>query len=179
MPGVLPTDKATVLLRAENLLSAKIAPWSDQVIVVADDFIPDVRPKVCLTLSMPGGNFDWSAQTGGGEDSVHYHGTIRVSIWATNRTDRNGHDKNTLTADDAGLFRIWKRILKAFTGSYLDETETGGTGMILISPLTPQSDTTAQKMTEESTGGSSHSANSRATMAIDFSADFKVDLTDA
>lgn len=178
MPGATATDKATVLLRAESLLKARMSPYADQVIVVAEDEVPEVRPKVCLTLSMPGGNFDYALQMGGDLNQLHYQGSLRVSIWAINRTDRNGYDRNALVADDTGLFRLWKRILQAFVGSYLDESETGGSGIILNSPIYAMSDTSAQRTQEESTGGSAHSANSRATMAIDFGVDFKVDLTD-
>lgn len=176
MAGVTPTDKATVLLRAENLLKARLSQWSENVIIVADDDVPQSRPKVCLTLSMAGGQFDYSTQQGGGANSVHYQGTLNVSIWAINRTDRNGHDKQALTHDDTGLFRIWRKVLKALVGSYLNEAETGGSGIILANAIYAVSDTSAQRMSEEATGGSQHGANSRATMTLSFGVDFEVDL---
>ena len=174
---VIATNKAEVIIRASKLLAARMSDLADQVIVVATDEVPQVRPKTCLTVSMPGGTFDYASQVGGGANSLHYQGTLRVSIWAMSRMDQNGHDLQALTHEDSGLFRIWTRILKALVGSYLDESDTGGTGMILTTAMYAMSDTTAEKLNEEATGGRMHGANARATMALDFGAEFKVDLS--
>jgi hypothetical protein len=178
MPAVQPTDKAEIVIRASKLLSARMQPLSDQVFVVTNDLVPPTRPNTCLTVSMPGGQFDYGKQIGGGVDSLHYQGTLRVTVWTMLRLDQNGHDLQALVHENVGLFRIWKRILKAFLGSYLDESDTGGSGMILTTAMYAMSDTSAEKMDEEATGSRGHVSNARATMALDFGAEFKVDLSD-
>lgn len=178
MPGVQTTDKATVMLRAAALLRARMAPLSN-IRVVAEDEVPADRPHVCLTVSMHGGNFDYANQAGGSKDVVTYQGTLRVSIWAINRTDRTGSDVNALTSDDTGLFRIERNILKAMIGSALQETEAGGDGVtpLLTQQIYAVSDTSAQRSDLESTGTKGHHPNARATMAIDFGVDFAWDLS--
>lgn len=175
---VSPTNKAEVILRARNLLAARMDDLSDQVVIVAEDDLPQTRPQTCITVSMPGGSFDYAKQVGGGREGVHYQGTLRVSIWSMTRTDRNGHDVDALTADDSGLFQIWLKILKALVDSQLDEPETGGNGSaILTTCMYAISDTSPSRTNEDATGGKLHGANSRATMSIDFGAEFKVDLS--
>lgn len=178
MPGISATDKATVIQRCHNLLKYRLSDLSDQVILVAVDEVPQARPKVCITVSMPGGQFDYSKQAGGASKVLHYQGTLSVSIWANNRLDRNGHDTEAILSDSSGLFRIWKRVLKALVGSYLNEGVeiSGGSDPILIQACYAISDGSLNRINEESTGGSSHSANSRATMNLQFGVDFAVDL---
>lgn len=169
------TTKKEVLLRVHSLLLGALTYWTDYVIIVADDLVPQAKPKLCVTISMTGGQYDYAAQVGGGREAVYYQGTLRVSIWNIKRTDQNGHDKDALLVDDTGLYRMQHRILKTLIGSLLDEANVG-TGSILRQEIHALSDTSAQRMDDESTGTKFHGSNSRATISMDFGLDFKIDL---
>ena len=173
MPGANPTTKAEVLIRAARLLEAKIPEYAKRVFVVIEDEIPQsMQANSILTVQITGGQFDHGAMVGGSSNVVLYQGTLRVAIWANNRTDRAGEGISMLTASGRGLLRLETKIIKALVGSYLQEEEAGGDGFTpnLVDSIKPVTDTQAQS------AGKEGAAQQKATLAVDFSADFEWDL---
>lgn len=173
MAGANATTKATVLLRIGKLLEARIPDFANRIFVVVEDKIPEtVQSNEVLTVQITGGNFDYGAMVGGGSNVVHYQGTVRVGVWSTSRTDRPGVAVGMLTSSGRGLLRLQTKILKALTGSYLQEAECGGDGYTpnLIECMKPASDSQPQS------AGKGGAGSEQATLAVDFSIDFKWDL---
>jgi hypothetical protein len=173
MPGVDSTTKAEVLLRAAKLLESRIPDFANRIHIVIDDEIPQsAQNNEILTVMITGGNFDNGAMTGGGSSVVLYSGTLRVAVWSYNRTDRPGVAIGMLTASGRGLLRLQTKIIKALTGSYLQETQAGGNGYTpqLTDCMKPLSDSQPQS------AGKDGAAAQKATLAIDFSVDFKWNL---
>jgi len=80
-----------------------------------------------------------------------------------------------LTLSGRGLLRLQTKILKALTGSYLQELEAGGDGYTpcLIDCIKPMSDTQPQSAGK---GEGKGATVQKATLAVDFSVDFKWNL---
>jgi hypothetical protein len=173
MPGADSTTKAEVLLRAARLLEARLPDFANRIHVVIEDDIPNsAQNNEILTVMITGGSFDEGALTGGGSSVVHYRGTLRVAVWSHNRADRPGVSLSMLTASGRGLLRLQTKIIKALTGSYLQESEAGGNGYTpqLIDCIKPMSDSQPQS------AGKDGASSQKATLAVDFSVDFKWDL---
>lgn len=173
MPGANSITKAEVLIRAGRLLESRLPEFANRIQVVVEDDIPQsMQSNAVLTLQITGGNFDHAALSGGGAAVIKYQGTLRVAIWASNRSDRPGSGYSMLTASGRGLLRTQTKILKALTGSYLQETAAGGDGVTpnLIDCMKPLSDTQAQS------AGKDGATSQKATLAMDFSLDFKWNL---
>jgi hypothetical protein len=169
------TTKSEVLIRAAKLLEAKLPAFACRIFPVIDDDIPQsLQNNEVLTVQVTGGQFDYGAMVGGSSSVVHYQGTLRVLVWSSNRVDRPGVSLGMLTLPGRGLFILETKIIKALTGSYLQEVEAGGDGFTpnLIDSIKPLSDTQPQSAGEKGTAG----AGQKASLAIDFSVDFKWDL---
>jgi hypothetical protein len=173
MPGANATTKAEVLIRAARLLESKLPEFANRIFVVIDDDIPQsMQGNSVLTVQITGGSFDHGAMAGSGSNVVLYQGTLRIAIWANNRTDRLGEGISMLTSSGRGLLRMQTKIIKAMVGSYLQEAAAGGDGFTpnLTDSIKPLSDTQAQS------AGKEGAAQQKATLAVDFSVDFKWDL---
>ncbi len=173
MAGANSTTKAEVLIRAAKLLEFKLPEFAGRIFPVIEDTVPQsLQNNEIITLQVTGGTFDHGAMAGGSSAVVQYQGTLRALIWSSNRVDRPGVSTGMLTLSGRGLFRIQTKIIKALTGSYLQETECGGDGFTLnlIDSIKPISDSQPQ------TAGEGQSGGQKATLSIDFSVDFKWNL---
>lgn len=173
MPGANATTKAEVLIRAARLLESRLPEYANRIFIVIDDDIPQsMQSNSVLTVQITGGQFNYAAMAGGGSNVVAYQGTLRVAIWSSNRTDRAGEGVSMLTSSGRGLLRLQTKILKALTGSYLQELAAGGNSYLpnLTDCMKPISDTQPQSAGKDGAGGQ------KATLAVDFSVDFKWNL---
>ena len=171
MPGADSTTKAEVLLRASQLLEARLPEFANRIHIIIDDDIPQsLQSNEVLTVQIVGGQFDHGAQVGS-PSTLLYQGTLRVGIWSHNRADRNGTSKAMLTLSGRGLLRLETKILKALIGSYLQESEAGGNGYtpLLTDSIKALNDTQPQSAERES-------GSVKATLAVDFGVDFHWDL---
>jgi hypothetical protein len=173
MPGANSTTKAEVLIRAGRLLESRLPDYANRIFIVIDDDIPQsMQANSVLTVQITGGQFNHAAMSGGGSNVVPYQGTLRVAIWSSNRTDRAGEGISMLTSSGRGLLRLQTKVIKALVGSYLQEVEAGGDGHTpnLIDCIKPLSDTQPQSAGKDGTNAQ------KATLAVDFSIDFKWNL---
>jgi hypothetical protein len=171
MPTALSTTKAEVLLRASQLLEAKIPEFANRIHIVIDDEIPvSLQSNEILTVQIVGGQFDHGVQVGS-PSTLLYQGTLRVSVWSHNRSDRQGTSRSMLTLSGRGLLRLETKILKALIGSYLQEADAGGNGFtpLLTDSIKALNDTQPQSAERD---GSSV----KATLSVDFGVDFHWDL---
>ncbi len=176
MPGASSTTKAEVLLRASSLLQSRLPEFANRIHIVIEDEIPQsLQNNEVLTVQITGGTFDFGAMSGGGAAVIPYQGTLRVAIWSSNRVDRSGVSTGMLTLSGRGLLRLQTKILKALMGSYLHEVEAGGNGYTpcLIDCIKPMSDTQPQSAGK---GEGKGATVQKATLAVDFSVDFKWNL---
>lgn len=167
------TTKAETLIRIGKLLEYNIPEFANRIFVVIEDKIPEtMQNNEVITVMITGGQFDHGAMVGGSSNVVHYAGTLRIAVWSTSRTDRPGVALGMLTSSGRGLLRLETKILKALTGSYLQETAIGEDGFTpnLIDSMKPLSDSQPQS------AGKGGAGSEQATMAMDFSIDFKWDL---
>lgn len=176
MGAIRQTTKREVLQRAKTLLESSHARYKDRVFVMAgDELPPNIRDHDILTVSLAGGDFDYGCQAGGAEHVLQYQGTLRVSLWHTDRQDRNGTDEICLTNSSHGLFVLQAGLLRAMIGSLLPGT--GDYDPILTQCLYAISDSEATRNSEGVFGKTSTGAMVPAMMSITFGVDFQWDLT--
>lgn len=93
--------------------------------IVADpeQFLPEERQTLCLTVAPHAGDFDAEAFTGGGDDVVLERSGFTVTVWSRIKLDRP--DEQTIAVKDTqrGLFPLKQKILRAIL---VDDTDGEG-----------------------------------------------------
>jgi len=175
MGAIRHTTKREVLQRAATLLEFSSAVYKSRVFVMCgNELPPNIKDHDLLTVSIAGGEFGYKEQQGAGENVVPYAGTLRVSLWHTCRTDRQGVDKDMLLAENGGLFRLQADVLRTLLGSYLQGDEEYDP--ILTQALYAVSDTESSRM--DGVFGKTPSGDmAQAVLTTNFGADFHWDLT--
>jgi len=167
MPALDKITKAEVLLRASKLLASRLPEFAERIHIVIEDEIPQtLQNNQVLTIQLTGGHF---SAMGGNNSSLPYSGTLRVCLWSQTQVDQPGVAQSALTLSGRGLLRIQTKIIKAFFGSYLSESEAGGDGFspVLTDQLRPVSDSQAQ---------ATKAKPAASTLCVDFAIDFVWDL---
>ena len=177
MGAIRHTTKKEVLQRAKTLLEASNTKYNHRVFVMAgaDQLPANVKDHDVLTVSIPGGTFDYAAQSGGGQYVVPYQGTLAVTLWHVCRTDRQGTDANALLADDIGLFTLEQDILISLLGSLLPGP--GTYDPILTQCCYAMSDTEASRSADGVFGKTPSGDMAQAMLTVNFGVDFHWDLT--
>ena len=176
MGAIRHTTKKEVLQRAKLLLEASNSKYNHRVFVMAgSDLPPNVKDHDVLTVSIPGGTFDYASQSGGGQYVVPYQGTLAVTLWHVCRTDRQGTDSNALLADDVGLFTLEQDILIALLGSLLPGP--GTYDPILTQCCYAMNDTEATRSTDGTFGKTPAGDMAQAMLTVNFGVDFHWNLT--
>lgn len=176
MGAIRQTTKREVLQRAKTLLESSHDRYKNRVFVMAgDELPPNIKDHDILTVSLTGGDYDFGAQVGGSENVLQYQGTLKVSLWHTDRQDRQGTDEIALTNADHGLFVLQAGLLKAMIGSLLP-------GTVEYDPILTQciyaiNDTEATRESDGTFGKTPAGAMVPAKMSIMFGVDFQWDLT--
>lgn len=170
------TTKREVLQRAVILLENSNALYRSRVYVMAGSILPsNIKDQDLLTVSFAGGTFSYAEQAGAGQFCVPYQGTMRVSLWHTCRTDRNGTDKDALLADQNGLFSLETNILRSLLGSLLPGP-TDAFDPILTQCIYAVSDTEASR-NDGVFGQTGTGDMAKAILTVDFGVDFYWDMT--
>lgn len=171
------TTKREVLQRALKLLEDSNCKYKNRVFVMAgNELPPNIKDHDLLTVSLTGGQFSYGEQVGGGEHVVPYQGTLRVSLWHTCRTDRQGTDNDVVLATGVGLFDLQLDVLKALLGSLLP----GSPGTLeepLYDPILTQclyaiSDTEVSRSSDGVFGKTPSGDMAQAILSTDFGVDF-------
>jgi len=136
---------------------------------------PNIADRDILTVSIAGGSFDYAAQAGGGQFNVPYQGTLRVSLWHTCRTDRQGVDKDALLDDKVGLFVLETDILRALLGTLLPGD--GTYDPILSQCLYAVSDSEAYRAADSVFGKTPSGDMAQAVLTVNFGVDFHWDMS--
>jgi hypothetical protein len=175
MGAIRHTTKKEVLQRAVSLLESSNTRYKTRVFVMSgSDLPPNVKDHDVLTVSISGGTFAYSEQSGAGQFVVPYQGTLAVSLWHTCRTDRQGTDKNALLEDDNGLFTLQRDILVSLLGSLFP-------GTVTYDPILTQccyaiSDTEASRSADGVFGKTPSGDMAQAVMTLNFGVDFHWDI---
>lgn len=176
MGAIRHTTKREVLQRVASLLETSHALYKSRVFVMCgNDLPPNIKDHDLLTVSIAGGEFSYREQQGAGQHVVPYQGTLRVSLWHTCRTDRQGVDKDALLADNTGLFRLQAYVLRTLLGNYLQGDEAYDP--ILTQALYAVSDTEASRNADGVFGKTPSGDMAQAVLTINFGTDFHWDLT--
>ena len=176
MGAVRATTKREVLQRAATLLETSNAKYKHRVFVMAGaELPPNIKDHDLLTVSIAGGNYAYAEQSGGGQHVVPYQGTLRVSLWHTSRTDRQGTDNDALLESSNGLFKLQVDICRALLGSLLPGTVSYDP--ILTQCLYAISDTEASRSSDGVFGTTPGGTTAQAIITTDFGVDFHLDLT--
>jgi hypothetical protein len=177
MACIRKTTKREVLQRALKLLEDCNCKYKNRVFVMAgNELPPNIKDHDLLTVSLTGGQFAYGEQVGGGEHVVPYQGTLRVSLWHTCRTDRQGTDRDVVLATGAGLFDLQLDLLRALLGSLLPGPP-GTTDEPLYDPILTQclyaiSDTEASRSSDGVFGKIPTGDMAQAVLSTDFGIDF-------
>lgn len=144
--------------------------------MAGNELPPNIKDHDLLTVSLTGGQFAYGEQAGGGEHVVPYQGTLRVSLWHTCRTDRQGTDHDVVLATGAGLFDLQLDLLRALLGSLLPGPP-GTTEEPLYDPILTQclyaiSDTEASRSSDGVFGKTPTGDMAQAVLSTDFGIDF-------
>jgi hypothetical protein len=176
MGAIRATTKREVLQRSASLLETANAKYKHRVFVMAGaELPPNIKDHDLLTVSIAGGTFAYAEQAGGGQHVVPYQGTLRVSLWHTSRTDRQGTDSDALLEPNNGLFKLQVDICRALLGSLLP-------GTVAYDPILTQclygvSDTEASRSSDGVFGNAPGGTTAQAIISTDFGVDFQWDLT--
>ena len=120
MATIRGTTKREVLQRSVDLLKTSNDYYKSRVFVMAGaELPPNIMDQDLITCSISGGQFSYGEQAGGAQYSVPYQGTMRVSLWHTCRTDRQGVDYDALMASRKGLFSMETDVLRVMLGTLL------------------------------------------------------------
>lgn len=170
------TTKKEVLQRAKVLLESSNARYLSRVFVMAgSELPPNITDRDILTVSIAGGNFSYGEQAGGAQFAVPYQGTLRVSLWHTCRTDRQGVDQDALLACKDGLFLLETDILRSLIGSLLPGTDNDDP--ILTQCLYAVSDTESFRSQDGVFGKAPSGDMAQAALTVNFGVDFYWDMT--
>jgi len=181
MAQIRNTTKREVLQRVLTLLENSNCKYKNRVFVMAgNELPPNIKDHDLLTVSITGGQFSYGEQAGGGEYVVPYQGTLRVSLWHTCRTDRQGTDHDVILATGNGLFDLQLDLLRALLGSLLPGPP-GTTEVPLYDPILTQciyamNDTEASRSTDGVFGKTPTGDMAQAVMSTDFGVDFMLNV---
>ncbi len=177
MGCVRTTTKREVLQRSKDLLESSLPRFKSRIFVMAsgEDLPTNLRDQEVLTISIAGGSFDYSAQTGAGQNVVPYQGTLKVKLWKTSRTDRQGSDEGALLDTD-GVFDLERDILRAMLGSQLPGLE-GSYDPILTQACYAVDDSEPERTSDGAFGNNPRGDMSQVVLVMTFGVDFHWNLS--
>lgn len=113
-----------VLARIQSQVDEFSKPNLCFLVADPDQFQPNERQPLCLTVAPHAGDFDQGVFDGAADDGILERSGFTVTVWSTIKLDRP--DEQTIAMRDAkrGLFPLKKKLLIALSG-YMPENTSG------------------------------------------------------
>ena len=177
MGCVRTTTKREVLQRSRDLLESSLPTYKSRIFVMAsgEDLPANLKDHDVLTISIAGGSFAYGEQSGAGENVVPYQGTLKVRLWKTSRTDRQGADEEALLSEGFGVYDLERDILRAMLGSQLPGVD-GSYDPILTQACYGIDDSEAERTADGAFGSKPRGDMSQLALTVSFGVDFHWNL---